>query len=488
MYHISDLKKFRRCPRLFQQDVLYPRNNTHESYVRIDEEVTLLAAQKLHIPLEQAFLGARGDDPALAMSALTNHEWLIKARFAYDRLRIKIPFLHHTAAGWDLYFLFIGLFPRSDDVFFYSANVWVLQKLGLSVDHIFILHLNAAYIRGNELDPEELFVISDSFYNVKGNPTVLVDAAVREGVHDLIPLMDDMDRCLLAEVKPKRTAFCTGRQKCERFDQCFPDAENYPDNSILTLIASGSRYAMRQQGIFYLKDADVDLLEGTRMQYAQVMADRNGGLFVDRNALKTWLKRIHYPVACLDFEWERFAVPPYRGMRPYDVLPFEYSLHILEKDGSMRHTIFLSTRDDRLDMVQALLRDVPRRGTVLAYNAEGAEKKRIAEFAQVFPKYAQGLRVINERMEDLQLPFLSGTVYDVRMNGSWSLKAIMGMMDDPGYQSIDIHEGMDAVFAWRHLDRQDPAVDEEKIREELVAYCGMDSYAMTVVLRWLENL
>jgi uncharacterized Rmd1/YagE family protein len=33
-------------------------------------------------------------------------------------------------------------------------------------------------------------------------------------------------------------------------------------------------------------------------------------------------------------------------------------------------------------------------------------------------------------------------------------------------------------------------VDEnrEKIIEELKAYCGMDSYAMTVVFRWLKEL
>ena len=92
------------------------------------------------------------------------------------------------------------------------------------------------------------------------------------------------------------------------------------------------------------------------------------------------------------------------------------------------------------------------------------------------------------RMEDLQLPFSSGTVYDVRMRGFWSLKTIMSMMDDEGYKNLDIREGMDAVFQWRLLDYDDESADTEKITEDLKAYCGMDSYAMTVVYKWLLEL
>ena len=115
---------------------------------------------------------------------------------------------------------------------------------------------------------------------------------------------------------------------------------------------------------------------------------------------------------------------------------------------------------------------------------------RIQEFAQLFPDLSKKLLSINERMEDLQLPFLSGTVYDTRMRGQWSLKSIMSMMDDPGYQSLDIRQGMDAVFQWRHLDYNDEVDQEEKnkIIEDLKKYCGMDSYAMTVVYNWLKKM
>lgn len=486
IFHISDCKKYTRCPRLYLND----RNRETEKFrpfVRLDEEVTDLAAEKLGVT--ECFRGKRGDDPSLAMAALADSEWLVKARFEYCGLRIKVPFLHRTENGWDLYFLFIGLFPHADDMQFYCDMVWVLEGCGIRLNEIRIIHLNASYVRGKELDPEQLFVVSSSLYNAKNNPTISLEDEIRRRMKDLTPLLQEMAECTEdALPAPRRTPRCTGRMKCRYYDECFGRGKEIPCNSILTLISSAEKYAMAADGLQYLRDADFSRIEGGRQQYAQIMADRSGGLYVDHFGLASWLGRIRYPISFLDFEWERFAIPPYEGMKPYDVLPFEYSLHVLHEDGRMDHHVFLSVHDDRREMAESLLRHVPAEGSVIAYNAYSAETQRIGELAEQFPEYREALLSINERMEDLELPFVAGTVYDVRMAGQWSLKKIMAMLDDRGYRDLDISQGMDAVFEWRHLDHEEHVENEEEIIENLKKYCSMDSYAMTVVYRWLQKI
>lgn len=237
-----------------------------------------------------------------------------------------------------------------------------------------------------------------------------------------------------------------------------------------------------------MKDADIDLIEGTKIQYAQIQADKNGGLFVDKLALKSWLDTVSYPITFLDFEWERFAVPPYKKMHPFDVLPFEYSLHILHEDGTVEHKVFLSIHDDRKELATSLIRDIPKEGSVVAYNAFGAEYIRIEEMIYTFPEYTDELKHINERMVDLQLPFESGIIYDTRMKGLWSLKVIMSIMNDKSYNDLAIHQGMDAVCEWRRLDKEEQDANKEDIMQNLKEYCGMDSYAMVVVFKWLLHL
>ena len=139
-------------------------------FVRLDEEVTELAAKKLGI--KDCFKGQRGDAPRLAMDALQQYDWLVKARFQYDLLRIKVPFLHKVKDGWDLYFLFVGLYPHADDIQFYCDMVFVLEGCGIKLNDIRIIHLNANYERQGELDVDQLFVFSDALYNMSNNPTI----------------------------------------------------------------------------------------------------------------------------------------------------------------------------------------------------------------------------------------------------------------------------------------------------------------------------
>ncbi|MBP3891497.1 MAG: DUF2779 domain-containing protein [Solobacterium sp.] len=486
MFHISDLKKFNRCPHFYFKD-LEAEKEVYPRYIRMDEMITSLALEKLGV--KEYFLGERNDPYERTKEALEQYEWLVKARFEHEQLRIKVPFLHRVGDAWDLYFLWIGLYPLANDMQFYCDNVWVLEQEGIKLNHIYLIHLNADYVRKETLDLDELFVISECFYNKNHNPSISVKEAIEENYRDLSPLLDRMEHYQHDELgEPVRGARCLGRQRCRFYYDCFPEEKEMPDNSILTLITSQHKYAMLEKGITYLKDADLSLLEGTPQQYAQIMADRNGGLYVDQNALGTWLQQISYPIAFLDFEWDRYAIPPYKGMKPYDVLPFEFSLHVLSENGDVDHKVYLSVHDDRRELAETLCAWLPKEGSIIAYNAFGAEAIRIEELANQFADLKATLLDMNTRMIDLQEPFLNGVVYDTRMRGQWSLKTIMSFMNDKSYQDLDISQGMDAVFEWRLLDSEEVTDEKERIIEGLKAYCGMDTYSMLIVYQWLLDL
>ena len=84
----------------------------------------------------------------------------IRFRFSAE----GVAFVCFLVSGlYDLYFLFIGLYPHSEDMQFYCDTVWVLEKLGIPLNNYYMIHLNAEYVRGKELDPSELFVVSNAF-------------------------------------------------------------------------------------------------------------------------------------------------------------------------------------------------------------------------------------------------------------------------------------------------------------------------------------
>lgn len=483
MFHISDIKKFKKCPRLYYLSI--DSVSEFQPYLRNDEELTALIIKYLGI--DNYYLGVRGDDNQRVLSEIDNFEWFVKARFEYNDLRVKIPFLHKTENGFDLYFTLYALYPHDDDADYYRYNIWVLEKLGIRINNISIIHLNANYVLGDSLDVNELFITSKNFYNTKNHPSSDIREKIYEKKVDLDEIITEMKINSLDDYQPIRKRACKAKNLCSYYENCFGKDEELPDDSIQYLVSSQFKQQMYQEGIRHLKDADTARLEGTRCQYAQIMASRNGGLYYDYYPLKTWMESLHKPIAFIDFEWERYIVPPFKGLKPYDVVCFEYSLHILDEEGNLKHNTYIGTRDCRREFIESLINDIPSNASIIAYNAIGAEMIRIRELAEQFPEYASLLNQILENFIDMSFPFIGGLVYDTRMRGNYSVKSLLNVVSDYSYHDLAIHDGMDAVYEWRKIDRGED-VDQLYIENSLIEYCSMDSYALYLIYCWLLDI
>ena len=485
MYHISDIKKYERCERLFW--LSRRQKSEHIMYVNYSEDMNALVKERLMLD-EHVFEGHPNDDPMLALEAYKEGRTLVNARFAYEDLRIKIPVLLQEDGKTILYMTYRTCFPKEHEATFIADNLSVLSLLGIEVDELYAIHLNAEYIRGANLDVFSLLSISDCFFNAHNHPSKKIKKVVDERRRDIVPILEQM-RYLdtLEMIEPKRTSFCTRGNKCAYYDTCFHE-EVHPA-SITNLVSSQHKYAMKEEGITRLKDADVNRIEGTRHQYAQIMADRNGGMYVDAAALRIWNENhIEFPISYLDFEWETYAFPPYEGMKPYDVLCFQFSLHVEnELNAPLTHTGFIGEGDCRIAFIEQLIQEVPKKGSILVYNMEGAEKLRLRQLASQFPQYAKDLEQIWERMVDLSLPFSTGSVYDVRMQGLYSLKVLVPIFSSYNYQDLAISHGMDAVAQWRLYGKSEGS-EKAKIYDELMQYCSMDTYAEFIIYHALLNL
>lgn len=483
MLHISDIKKFERCPRSFwlsrkERKSFVPFVNYNESMMELCKAFLMIG--------NDAYEGYVGDDGERALAAMHTHKILINARFVYEDMRVKIPILIQEEDKNIVYFTYKNCFPKETEAQGIADTLSVLNLIDIKVDEVYVIHLNHAYSRGCTLCVRDLLIVNDRLYNSKNKAQKTIVQLIEEHQRAVLPLIDALHACeQLVDIPAVRSSACTRGSKCLYFDDCFH--ESLQDTSILHLVQSAQKYEMLADGITDLKDTDVNRIEGTRLQYAQIMAAKHEGVYIDTGAMRCWIAdHIHYPISYLDFEWETFAFPPYQGMKPYDVLTFQFSLHIEQEKGrALQHHGYIGTGDCREEFIQQLLKDVPKEGTILVYNMEGAEKLRLIQLAKQFPAYENALRQIWERMIDLSLPFSSGNYYDVRMAGGYSLKKLVPIFSNYSYQDLDISYGIDAVEKWRtYCDSQ--GADKVTLHRQLHAYCAMDTYAEYIVYHALE--
>lgn len=485
MYHISDIKKYKKCPRFYYLS----KENEIEyiPFLRNDEALTELVIKKLKI--DNYFLGERGDEEKRVLDVIDDYEWYIKARFSYNGLRIKAPILHRVDDGFDVYFLLFALYPHEEDAEYYRYNLWVLENNNIKIRNIYVLHLNANYVYQDQLDVDGLFVISDSFYNAKNQAISNIKDKIYQKDIVIDDVIKEIDINSLETCMPHKSRMCKTKNMCNFYQLCFPNEEELEDDSILTLVSSRHKNKMYENGIRLLKDADPNLIEGSRVQYAQIMASKLGGLYYDQYPLKTWLNKLaKRPLVFIDFEWERYLVPQFKGLKPYDVVCFEYSIHELDCDGNLIHKDFIGTKDCRLDFIKSLLNDVPKDAILVAYNAEGAEVLRIKELAAQFKEFEDDLLDIANRFVDMSFPFLNGMIYHTKMRGNFSVKSLLNVVSDLNYKDLSINNGMDAVVKWRLIDRDTEQANLDVIKQDLLEYCSLDSYSLYLIYTWLCNL
>ena len=156
----------------------------------------------------------------------------------------------------------------------------------------------------------------------------------------------------------------------------------------------------------------------------------------------------------MDFETFMPAVPLYDDSRPYQQIPFQYSLHYQEDPNSdLKHFEFLADAkgDPRIPFIENLLRDTEGEGDILVYN-QSFEMSRLKEIARDFPQFANDIEERLTRIKDLMLPFQKKYFYKPEMQGSYSIKKVLpALVPDMSYDGLEIAEGGAAMNAFESL-------------------------------------
>lgn len=215
-----------------------------------------------------------------------------------------------------------------------------------------------------------------------------------------------------------------------------------------------------------------------------------GETLVNSAAISDFLNQIEYPIYYLDYETIMLAIPMFDGTRPFQQIPFQFSVHIQHEPGSeLTHHDFLhkDRSDPRRAFSERLVELCGDKGTVLVYN-QSFEIARNKELAQDFPEYADAIQAINARVVDLLEPFKQRWLYHPNQRSSASIKAVLPCFTDLSYKDLEISNGGEAMLQYKDfIAGKMPESEIDDLWQNLSAYCEQDTYAMVLLLDVLEK-
>ncbi|MCW9096663.1 MAG: DUF2779 domain-containing protein, partial [Ignavibacteriaceae bacterium] len=183
-------------------------------------------------------------------------------------------------------------------------------------------------------------------------------------------------------------------------------------------------------------------------------------------------------------------IPMFDETRPYQQVPFQYSLHYLEKENAkLQHYEYLAPAQDdpRKELLEKLLKEIPENACVLVYN-KTFEIGVLKDLATWLPEYSEQIENIVQNIRDLMAPFRRKDIYRWEMKGSYSIKYVLpALVSEMNYKEMEISDGGMASSAWFNMWALEDLKETEKIRKALLEYCKMDTLAMVSILDKLNN-
>ena len=410
---------------------------------------------------------------------------ICEAAFSYEGLYCAVDLLRRDEEndGWALYEVKSSKQIKDYYIADVSYQKYVLEHCGVKVTGVYLVNIDGSYVLGPDgvVDPAGYFKVNDLWEQAS--------QAQEDTVPGTLQIAEQVLECP-DEPFVELSEACV---ECDLFRSCFRDL---PERNVFDLY----RLQKKKMAEYYhqglvsyeqLEDAGVIKNKTQLRQMDYWLRDR--GIYTEKEKIREFLSGLSYPLYFLDFETIGLAIPIYPGTKAFEQIPFQYSLHYVERNGGeVFHREFLaeSGPDPRRALAEAVCRDIPADVCVTAYR-KGTEGGILNKLADEFPDLAEHLRAVANNIVDLLVPFQSGWYYKKEMGGSFSIKSVLPAIcpDDPelDYHELEgVHNGSEAMSIFPRIQYMEEE-ERERVRRNLLAYCRLDTLAMVKVWEELKR-
>jgi len=394
----------------------------------------------------------------------------------YSRADIMVPVGKNE---WDIIEVKSSTKVKDINIHDVSFQKYVYEKSGLKIRKCILMYINNKYVKSGEIEPKELFVQTD------------ITEKVLEFSVDIEKRIENMFKI----VEGSEPEFSVDDLLTIEYDNICTDEfmNNLPKDNVFEMYFMLKKKRVELYNSGFIKMTDIpDNIKLSDRQKIQRRLAFDGGKHIDKLGLKNFLNNLAYPIYYLDFETINPAIPKFDGMKPYQRIPFQFSLHIQEKpNGKLKHISFLAEgiSDPRPKFMQALKDNLKEKVSILVYN-QSFEKGVLRECSDALPEFKEWYEEnILLRIKDLWDVFKNFYYYDSKQKGSTSIKYVLPLLSNLKYGDLDISDGVGAGLEYERITYGQVEESERlKVREALEKYCELDTLAEVEIVGGLKGV
>lgn len=249
-----------------------------------------------------------------------------------------------TSPGrWDVVEVKITTGTKKINIYDIAFQKYCFQSAGIDIRNCYLMNINTEYMLKGVINPFEMFKVTEV--------TEKIEKLNLHIKNDLQNMAEIISGDHPPQVNPGK--FCGKPFNCPLKNKCW---ESIGSKSILFL------YSINHKMIKKLNDSDIKSISDIPLNFSginekqkiQIEHTKYDAKYINKAAIANFLKQVSYPVFFLDFETFASPIPLIENTKPYQNIPFQFSLHVLRKpEGQPEYYCFLS--DGMSDPRPALL-------------------------------------------------------------------------------------------------------------------------------------
>jgi Domain of unknown function(DUF2779). len=399
------------------------------------------------VPAENglAGFGENSDEPGF----LTNSICLTDTACSPDKPSGGIILKETVNPGqncWDIIEVKISTGIKKVNLYDVAFQKYCCLLAGIDIRNCYVMHINKGYTLKGEIDPFAMFKITEV--------TEKIEKINLQIENDLKNMAEIISGDFPPLVNPGK--FCGKHFTCPLKKNCW---ESISSKSILFL------YSINHKMIKKLNESDIEAISDIPLNFSginekqkvQIEQTKNSAEYINKAAIANFLKQVSYPVFFLDFETFASPIPLIENTRPYQNIPFQFSLHVLRKPKmQLEYYHFLS--DGRGDPRPALLTNLRNlfgfgqrvksfNGTVIVYD-ESIERSILRDLVVFDTEHVNWIFKVASRIVDLYDPFKNFYYYSPSQRGSVSVKRVLPALTKKSYDEMAISNGHIAAISF----------------------------------------
>lgn len=407
---------------------------------------------------------------------------VFQGRFEYEKLTFICDIIQAVGPNEvDLIEIKSSTKVKSEHIIDLAFQKFVLEKCGYSVRNISVIHVNNQYVRNGEIDPKAITAVTD------------VTEAVKVIQHFTLTKIDEALAVIALSDCPDISPLYADKKAFGEWLGIYKHLKVPKPGSIYDLCQMDAKTLQNLEinGIKYIKDIPEDFALKPK-QAMQVEALRQGKPTIHSDKIAEYLKIFTFPLYFLDYETLGSLVPYFDGLKPYQQLPFQYSLHILDSpEAELRHEEYLhrDSLNPAAPLSKTLKSHIGDTGTIVTWNM-GFEKSCNSLIGSLLPEYTEFYEDLNSRIVDLMTPFMQNWYIDAGFCGSASIKNVLPILVPKlSHKNLNITEGGMAQRLWMEavLDGKRDS-EKQQILDDLIEYCKLDTLAMVEIYNYLLQI